>query len=409
MPVARPPRDAGPGRLQHLPVVAAGIAVLLILLVGVGAGYQFFWRSVDVTVNGQEASGQINEGLDKFLEDNNYFDVAAGKLLSVGGNVISEDGGDRASVSVGGEQVAMADLSSIKLTDGLDITVANGADTTESYTEEVVDAYPGIQWDGSGAIQFVSQWGRMGTKKVWRGEQSGETVDKEFVEQPTDMIVSAYNPKPHDGGKYIALTFDDGPSSYTKDILAILKQYGVRATFFNLGTQADSDSLAVLNDGHELASHTNQHMNLPDCDRDALRNEISTAADAIEGATQYRPQMIRAPYGAFTLNEWARAGDLISCNVLWNIDTLDWKRPGAAAITDEVLSGAYNGAIALMHDGGGNRSQDIEALPEIIEKLQAAGYKLVTVSELMELDGRFPQDVIDGTVTMPEDAALPQL
>ena len=248
-----------------------------------------------------------------------------------------------------------------------------------------------------------------GKKLVWTGAQSGETVDHEVLEPAVDMVVSAYNARPQGSKKYIALTFDDGPSSYTKDILAILQRYGAKATFFNLGTQVDEDSKAVLDAGCELASHTNQHMNLPDCDRDTLRSEITSAFDAIEGAAEFRPQMMRAPYGAFTSAEWARAGDLISCNVLWNIDTLDWKLPGASAITDEVLSNAYNGAIVLMHDGGGNRAQDVEALPGIIEGLQAAGYELVTVSELMKTDGRFPEDVINGTVKMPEDADLPEV
>ena len=140
---------------------------------------------------------------------------------------------------------------------------------------------------------------------------------------------------------------------------------------------------------------------------DELRSEIVTAFDTLEGASGLRPQMIRAPYGAFTATEWARSADLVSCNVLWNIDTLDWKRPGADAITKTVLNQAFNGAIALMHDGGGNREQDIEALPAIIDGLRDAGYTLVTVSELMELDGTFPQDVVQGTVKMPEDADAP--
>ena len=93
--------------------------------------------------------------------------------------------------------------------------------------------------------------------------------------------------------------------------------------------------------------------------------------------------------------------------MLWNIDTLDWKRPGAQAIVDGVLSNAYNGAIALMHDGGGNREQDIEALPAIIDGLRAQGYELVTVSELMATDSRFPREVVEGAVKMPKDAALP--
>lgn len=395
--------------MQRAPLIAAAVAVVLIAAVGIGIGYQFFWRSVDVTVNGQEVSGKIGMPVDQFLADNNYFGVKVGRLLSVNGNVLDEQGGERCSVISEGEAVETSELPEMKLEDDLALTVSDGLDKTEEYVEEIVEIAPNITSDGSGAIQFVSQWGKAGKKKVWTGKLSGETADKEVVEAPVDMVVSMYNPKPKGDKKYIALTFDDGPSAYTKDILAILNRYGVKATFFNLGTQVDSDSKAVVEGGHEMASHTNQHANLPDCDRDSLRTEISSAADAIEGASGFRPQMIRAPYGSFTLTEWARAGDLISCNVLWNIDTLDWKLPGAEAIKNKVLAGAYNGAIALMHDGGGNRAQDVEALPGIIAALQADGYELVTVSELMELDGRFPQDVIDGTVKMPEDATLPNL
>lgn len=74
-----------------------------------------------------------------------------------------------------------------------------------------------------------------------------------------------------------------------------------------------------------------------------------------------------------------------------------------------MLNNAFNGAIVLMHDGGGNRQQDVEALPGIIDGLKAAGYELVTVSELLSHDEQFPKEVVEGTVTMPKDAQLPQV
>ena len=80
-----------------------------------------------------------------------------------------------------------------------------------------------------------------------------------------------------------------------------------------------------------------------------------------------------------------------------------------AAITSAVLNGARNGSIVLMHDGGGNREQDIEALPGIIDGLRERGYTLVTVSELMRLDGRVPEEVIEGTVSLPEGAVMPEV
>ena len=242
------------------------------------------------------------------------------------------------------------------------------------------------------------------------GEVSGE-VAEEVTEEPVNMVVSSINLSP-DGGPYIALTFDDGPSGYTPEVLEILKEKGIHATFYNLGSQAKNypdTCKAILDGGHELASHTMTHQNLPEADRETLRSEITKAADAIEAASGSRPQMIRAPYGAFGDTEWARAGDLISCNVLWNIDTEDWRLPGSDAIRAATVNNAFNGAIVLMHDGGGNREQTVAALPAIIDDLKAQGYEFVTVGELIRLDGRVPEDVPAGTVSMPKDAGLPNV
>ncbi len=412
IPPAYIPVSSTPHKHRDRSPVSIIALFVLVLGIGLGIGWTFFWRSVDITVNNETKQVRIGTSLETYLAGNDYFGVHAGKLLSVGGNTLSDDGGDRCSVTRNGEIVAVADFGSTKLGDGDTITVADGADATEEYTEETVDIAPGITKEAGGSIQYVSQWGRAGKKKVWTGKQSGETVDKEVIEEPTQMVVSSRTPEPSDGGKYIALTFDDGPSSYTQQILDILAEKGVKATFFNLGTQAESNpslTKAVVEGGHELASHTNQHQNLPTLGKDDLRNEITSAFDKLSAASGQTTQMIRAPYGAFTDVEWARSADLISCNVIWNIDTLDWKLPGASAITQNVLSHAFNGAIALMHDGGGNRSQDVEALPDIIDGLKAAGYQLVTVSELMEKDGNFPEDVVRGTVKMPDDAVLPDV
>lgn len=406
-------RGMGGMSLQQIKTVLAAAAII-VLVAFLGWSYLTAWRSVPVTVNGNEVQMRINSNVGEFLEANNYFDVQSGNLLSVGGNVLKEGGGERCTVSLGegdaAEPVASGDFSSTKVDEGAVLTVSNGADTTEPYTEEATVIAPSAQMEVGGAIQFVKQWGKNGKSATWIGEESGERVDKGVVEEPQDFIVTSANVSPSDDKKYMALTFDDGPSTYTEDILSILKEKGAKATFYNLGTNAGSYpdlTKEVLAADCELASHTNAHENLPTLGAEGLRAEISTAFDTIESASGTRPQMIRAPYGAFTVNEWVRAGDLISCNVLWNIDTLDWKRPGADAITNQILSQAFNGAIALMHDGGGNREQNIEALPAIIDGLQDAGYELVTVSELMALDDTFPEDVVNGTVKMPEDAVMP--
>ena len=267
---------------SHVPLI---VLCALVALIGAGVGWMCFLRPVHITVNDQAKQVRIGTSLETYLVDNNYFDVQPGKLLSVGGNVIDERGGDRCSVSVNGKEVKPADVASLKLEDGNAITVGDGADVTEEHSEETVTMAPGIQMEKGGAIQFVSQWGKAGKKKVWHGKTSGETVDKEVVQEATDMKVASLTPRPSDGGKYIALTFDDGPSSYTQQILDILSQKGVHATFFNLGNQASSNpalTKAVLDGGHELASHTNRHQNLPTLGKDDLRSEITSAFDAIE-------------------------------------------------------------------------------------------------------------------------------
>lgn len=389
------------------------IAVLAVaLLCGGAAAWWLFLRPVDVSVNGREVQVQVGTTVSALLKDNGYFGVKPGRLLSVGGNVLSEDGGDKASVKRGGTGLSPSAFDSTKLEGGEQLTVENGKDATEPSKEEQVEVKPNVEMQPGGAIQYVSQWGKTGKKVVLKGEKSGETVDKQVIEESRDMVVASRNPKPA-GGKYVALTFDDGPSRYTPQILQALKDKGAKATFFNLGNESKANpalTKQVVDSGNELGSHTNTHQNLPKLDRDALRSEITSAFDTLKSnAGLPGMQMMRAPYGAFTKVEWARSADLIGTNVIWNIDTLDWKRPGADAIRDAVVNKAYNGAIVLMHDGGGDRSQDVDALPQIIDGLRQKGFTLVTVSELMQLDGGFPEDVVKGSVQMPKDAVLPAL
>ena len=148
---------------SHVPLI---VLCALVALIGAGVGWMCFLRPVHITVNDQAKQVRIGTSLETYLVDNNYFDVQPGKLLSVGGNVIDERGGDRCSVSVNGKEVKPADVASLKLEDGNAITVGDGADVTEEHSEETVTMAPGIQMEKGGAIQFVSQWGKAGKKKV---------------------------------------------------------------------------------------------------------------------------------------------------------------------------------------------------------------------------------------------------
>lgn len=238
-----------------------------------------------------------------------------------------------------------------------------------------------------GAIQRVRQHGRDGVREIWVGKKSGKKADKGVTEPPVDLVVEPLNPRPA-GRKVIALTFDDGPGPQSPAILDILRDKGVHATFFNLGSQAAAFPAVeqrALAEGHQIANHSNTHPDLTKLDKAAMRAEITGGFAGIKAASGVDTRILRAPYGAFGTKQWTDASDLIDMNVLWDIDTLDWKRPGPNAIHDAVLSNAHNGAIVLMHDGGGDRSQDVKALPRIIDDLRAQGYEFVTIDQLMQM------------------------
>lgn len=182
------------------------------------------------------------------------------------------------------------------------------------------------------------------------------------------------------GGKRVALTFDDGPSDYTPEVLHILKRKEVKATFFMLGQQVTrypSYARRVLALGHEIGNHSYDHALLP------VSSDIRHTNRSIIQATHFRPCLFRPPYGAVSSSLVASARAARMKVVDWDVDTTDWKLPGAGYIKSNVLGNAHSGSIVLMHDGGGPRSQTVEALPGIIDGLRGRGYRLVTVSQLL--------------------------
>jgi cellulose synthase/poly-beta-1,6-N-acetylglucosamine synthase-like glycosyltransferase/peptidoglycan/xylan/chitin deacetylase (PgdA/CDA1 family) len=188
----------------------------------------------------------------------------------------------------------------------------------------------------------------------------------------------------------VALTFDDGPDpAWTPQILAILRRYRVRATFFVVGAHAASYPALVreeLADGDEVGSHTYTHLSLAGAGwREQL--ELTLTQNALAGAAGVRTSLLRPPYcggpDAVTAADWrtyqqaARDGYLI---VLDSLDTRDWARPGVGRIVAAAMPRGHQGAIIMMHDAGGNRAETVAALPQIITRLRARGYRLVTVT-----------------------------
>jgi cellulose synthase/poly-beta-1,6-N-acetylglucosamine synthase-like glycosyltransferase/peptidoglycan/xylan/chitin deacetylase (PgdA/CDA1 family) len=188
----------------------------------------------------------------------------------------------------------------------------------------------------------------------------------------------------------VALTFDDGPDpTWTPRVLAVLRQYRVPATFFLVGAHVASYPglvQAELNGGDEVGSHTYTHTNLATAGwQEGF--ELTLTQNALAGAAGIRTRLLRMPYSsepdALTAADWraaqqaGRDGYLV---VLTNLDTTDWATPGVAHIVAAAMPRAGRGAIIMFHDGGGDRGQTVAALPAIITRLRAEGYRFTTVT-----------------------------
>lgn len=190
--------------------------------------------------------------------------------------------------------------------------------------------------------------------------------------------------------KAIALTFDDGPwPTTTVQILDILKQNNIKGTFFWVGRYLQvypELGKKVAQAGHAIGNHTWNHQYIKYNEEGAAR-EIDRTTSLIEELTGIRTYMFRPPGGILNNGLAAYAQKKNYTVVMWSADSLDW-RTATQSLMENVMRQANSGGIVLMHDGGGNRSKTVEALPNIIAKLKKEGYTFVTVPELLEMEAK---------------------
>lgn len=189
------------------------------------------------------------------------------------------------------------------------------------------------------------------------------------------------------GRRVIALTFDDGPWPDTPQFLGVLEREHVQATFFQIGEQISTYGTVVdrrmLADGDMIGDHTWSHATVSGDGPFAVA-QISEARAAIRRATGgFTPCLFRAPGGAVSGALISQARSMGFTTIEWDIDPRDWARPGTAAIYSNVVSNAHDGAIVIQHDGGGDRSETLAALPHEIDTLRSEGYQFVTVTQLL--------------------------
>ncbi|TMK40110.1 MAG: polysaccharide deacetylase family protein [Actinobacteria bacterium] len=201
--------------------------------------------------------------------------------------------------------------------------------------------------------------------------------------------VMSYTPTVVQGGsqrREVALTFDDGPSTYTPEILSVLEREHVPATFFQIGQQSrmyPDLGTTELREGFPVENHTRTHPFLARLSPQEQQGEITDASAAIVSFGGPPPRLFRPPYGSYDSATLRILREQRMLNILWTVDTRDFAQPGVDRIVMTALSGAVPGAIILMHDGGGPRTQEPLALPRIIRGLRERHFRLVTVPQMM--------------------------
>ena len=179
--------------------------------------------------------------------------------------------------------------------------------------------------------------------------------------------VLAYTPFVREGGasgRDVALTFDDGPGPYTPAVLNVLEHEHAHATFFAIGRMEryfSAASVREINDGDVIGDHTENHPMLAKLSAHEQYEELFEQIARIELLGGPRPRLFRPPYGSFNATTFHELAQLHLLMVLWSVDTNDYQQPGVTAIVQSVIAGAKPGAIFLMHDGGGDRSETIAA------------------------------------------------
>ncbi|MFB4282807.1 bifunctional polysaccharide deacetylase/glycosyltransferase family 2 protein [Nonomuraea sp. MTCD27] len=198
----------------------------------------------------------------------------------------------------------------------------------------------------------------------------------------------------------VALTFDDGPDPvWTPRLLDVLKRHGAKATFFAVGARvAENPALArrIVDEGHELGNHTYAHADISGVPAWRLRLEASLTQKAIAGATGVHTRLLRPPYSStpdsVTAPQWqamrelGREGYLVA---LTDLDTKDWSRPGTDEIVRAGTPARGRGAVVMLHDSGGDRSQTVEAVDRLLTRLGERGYRATTLTEGLGLSSAY--------------------
>ena len=266
-----------------------------------------------------------------------------------------------------------------------------------------------VDVEGQGEILRVTATPRDGTRNVTFDKTTGMVSSESYQVLPTPYVVKRTGAL----NKQVSLTFDDGPDpTWTPKILAILEQYRVPGTFFMIGENALTNRdlvKRIADDGDEIGNHSYTHPNMAEEAATGIGLELNATQRLIEATTGHSIRLFRAPY--FGDAEPTTADELVPAVVAQehgytvvglHVDPDDWQRPGVQHIVDSTIQQVESATpdrsenVILLHDGGGDRSQTVEALPIIIQRLRADGYTFVPTSKLAGLSHDQVMPKVDG-------------
>ena len=222
-------------------------------------------------------------------------------------------------------------------------------------------------------------------KDILKERYGGKIQEEPKEPEKVVPVVQGRDLSQFEGKKLVAITFDDGPNlDTTIPLVDALEEFDAKVTFFVLGSRVKSHQDALryaYEHGHQIGSHTYNHLDLTKLDEATLKNEIERTDKKIEEILGVKPAVMRPPYGSKDEFVSEKSGKPL---IFWNVDTLDWKTRDSKAIEKEILASTSDGAIVLLHDV---YQTSVDGCINALKKLKEQGYAFVTVDEMAKLKG----------------------